>query len=207
MAKYEMQEMNLPNDEGKRVLYPRLVLGERITTKYMAKMLAQQTTFSAAEVTALLMGLSDQMPFCLSEGNPVKLEGIGTFTPTVALRRGKDRESGEEEDEKRNAQSLFIGGVNFRPEKSFLKDINQKCTLERSRHKFKRSSKKYTPEQRLELAKKYLDTHPYMRIADYVTLTGLRPTKASLELKQWARQPESGISTSGRGTHKVYIKG
>ena len=206
MAKYEMQEMNLPNEEGKRVLYPRLMLGKRVETGYIAKMLAQRTTFSAAEVVGLLMGLADQISDQMAQGRPVRLEGIGTFTPGLTLCEGKGRESGEENDARRNAQSVEIGKILFRPDKSFLQRTNRECDLERSKLKFQRSSKKYTPEQRLELALRYLDSHPYMRIADYVAITGLRPTTASLELKKWAKQPDSGIGFSGWGTHKVYVR-
>ena len=37
MAEYEMQEMNLPNKEGKRVLYPRLVQRGQADTDYMPR--------------------------------------------------------------------------------------------------------------------------------------------------------------------------
>ena len=205
MAEYEMQEMNLPNKDGERVLYPRLVMGERIDTISIAKALADTTTFSVAEVIGLLQGLADRMSFFMALGRSVKLDGVGTFTPALALREGKERETAEKGCEKRNAQSIVIGDIHFRPEKTFVHKTNRQCALVRSQRKFKRSSQKYTPEQRLELARKYLASHPYMKIGDYAELTGLRRTAASLELKQWSDQADSGVSSSGRGTHKVYI--
>ncbi len=54
MAEYEMQEMNLPNKEGKRVLYPRLVQRGQITTEDIAKKIAQKSTFSKGEILGLL---------------------------------------------------------------------------------------------------------------------------------------------------------
>lgn len=50
MAEYEMQEMNLPNKEGKRVLYPRLVQRGQADTDYIAKTLAQKA-LSAKEMS------------------------------------------------------------------------------------------------------------------------------------------------------------
>ena len=94
----------------------------------------------------------------------------------------------------------------FMAEKSLIHNTNYNCDLERSQQKFRRSSQKYTPEERLERAKQYLTGHPYMTVRNYVQLTGLRPTTASVELRKWAENPESGITTSGRGTHKVYIQ-
>ena len=35
MAKYEMQEMNLPNKDGKRILYPRLVQSGHASSDYI----------------------------------------------------------------------------------------------------------------------------------------------------------------------------
>lgn len=37
MAEYEMQEMNLPNKDGKRILYPRLVQSGQASTDYHHK--------------------------------------------------------------------------------------------------------------------------------------------------------------------------
>lgn len=207
MAEYQMQEMNLPGKDGKKVLYPRLILGEQVNTAYLAKKMAQNTTFSVAEVIGLIQALADQISDQMSYGRSVKLDGIGIFTPSLALHKDKERETGEEGSVKRNAQSIMIGAINFRPEKEFIRNTNRQCMLKRSQHKFKRSSQKYTPDQRLEMVREYLTTHPYIRVADYAALTGLRHTAASLELKQWSRQPESGIRASGRGTHKVYING
>lgn len=206
MPEYEMQEMNLPNKDGKKVLYPRLVLSGQIDTEYIAKMLAHDTSFTTADVIGLLQGLADQLSSHMSYGRSVKLDGIGIFTPSLSLREGKERETGEEKDTRRNAQSIMVGGVSFRPEKKLVRNINRQCEFVRSQRKFKRSSQQYTPAQRLKMAQEYLGSHPYLRVADYVAITGLRSTTASKELRQWSNQPDSGICSSGRGTHKVYIK-
>lgn len=52
----------------------------------------------------------------------------------------------------------------------------------------------------------YLNEHPYLTVLEYQKLTGLLRTTATNELKQWAALPDSGIDTSGRGSHRVYIK-
>lgn len=65
---------------------------------------------------------------------------------------------------------------------------------------------KYNKEERLKLALDYLSSHSVMRIQDYVELTGLSRTSATLELKEFRENPESGITFNGRGTTKVYIK-
>ena len=150
--------------------------------------------------------LADELAYQMGQGKSVKLDGIGTFVPSLALRIDKERETGEADSTRRNARSIVVGSINFRAEKSLIHNTNYNCDLERSQQKFRRSSQKYTPEERLERAKQYLTGHPYMTVRNYVQLTGLRPTTASVELRKWAENPESGITTSGRGTHKVYIQ-
>ena len=207
MAEYEMQEMNLPNKEGKRVLYPRLVQRGQADTEYIARVLSQRSSFSKGAVAGLLQELADELAYQMGQGKSVKLDGIGTFVPALALREDKERETSEENSTHRNARSIIVGGINVRPEKSLISDTNYHCELERSQQKFHRSSQKFTPEQRLQRTKQYLSEHPYMTVRDYCRLTGLRHTTASLELKLWTGQPKTAITTSGRGTHKVYING
>lgn len=201
-----MQEMNLPNKEGKRILYPRLVQRGQADTDYIAKNLAQKSSFSKGDVIGLLQELGDELAYQMRQGKSVKLDGIGTFVPSLALRTDKERETGEEDGTRRNARSIVVGSINFRAEKALLRNTNYNCDLERSQQKFQRSSQKYTPEQRLERAQQFLANHPFMTVRDYARLNGLRHTTASLELRKWAEQPENNITTSGRGTHKVYVR-
>lgn len=145
MAEYEMQEMNLPNKEGKRVLYPRLVQRGQANTEYIARVLSQRSSFSKGAVAGLLQELADELAYQMGQGKSVKLDGIGTFVPALALREDKERETSEEDSTHRNARSIIVGGINFRPEKSLISDTNYHCELERSQQKFHRSSQNSLP--------------------------------------------------------------
>ena len=136
----------------------------------------------------------------------VKIDGIGTFTPALALVKGKEREEDDEEGRKRNARSIVVGKVNFRAEKELIWNINGRLSLERASWKRKRSSDKYTKEQRLEILKEALDKNPFITVLDYCRLTGLVRSTATIEIREWAQQPESGIGTMGTGSHRVYVK-
>ena len=142
----------------------------------------------------------------MANGKSVKLDGIGTFTPSLTLCSDKEREKPGEGETHRNARSIVVGNVNFRVEKTMIRRINGRCDLERAPWKSRRSSQKYTPEQRLALAVKYLEEHPYLTVHEYQKFTGLLRTTATEELRQWAQQPDSGIGIDGRGTHRIYIK-
>jgi predicted histone-like DNA-binding protein len=205
MAEYEMQEMNIPNAEGKKVLYPRIVQHGRTDSKELANMMAVGTSFGAAEISGMLEMLAEHLAKQLANGQSVKIDGIGTFTAALSLAKDKERETGDEGSRRRNAQSIAVGGINFRADKQLVTKTNGFCTLERSTRKFQRSSDKYTAEERLQMALQYLSEHPFMRVRDYATLAGLVHSTAAKELKEWAKDENIGIKTIGRATHKVYI--
>lgn len=48
--------------------------------------------------------------------------------------------------------------------------------------------------------------HVLTTVAEEMELTGLSRTSATLELKEFRENTESGITFNGRGTTKVYIK-
>ena len=201
-----MQELTLPGEEGKTVLYPRMRLWQQAGLDEIAAHIQQASTFSKGEIIGLVQELARQIAYEMSQGKSVKIDGLGIFTPALGLREGRERETGQAGTPRRNAASICLRGVNFRADKQLVQDTARTCTLERASLKFRRSSARFTPGQRLELAQTYLAKHPYLRVADYGRLTGLLPNAASKELRQWAARPDTGIAASGRGTHKVYVK-
>ncbi len=203
MAQYEMQESNLPNSEGKRILYPRMKLTGQDTLEDITKQIEQSTAFTEGDVKGLVASLVYEIAYRLGQGHSVKIEGLGVFTPALGLRKGFERETGEQ---RRNAQSIILDDIHFKPDKQLVQEANSHCHLERSKQKFRKSSNKYTPEQRLKLAQDYLEEHPYMTVKDYRRLTGLLQTSACKELNRWSNQPDSGIDARGYASHKVFVR-
>lgn len=205
MAEYEMQELTLPSSDGKRILYPRMVVKQQVDLEHIAENIQRASSYGKGEIVGLVQELVYQMAMEMAGGKSVKIDGIGVFTPSLALRANKPRETGAANETRRNATSICLRTINFRADKQLIHETARYCTLERSKYKFRRSSRKYSPEKRLELAQDYLRQHPYMNVADYCRLTGLLRDTAAKELRRWASQPETGIATTGRSTHKVYI--
>ena len=206
MAKYQMQEMNLPSENGEHVLYPRLVLNGQLEMQYIIDRVADNTTYNVAEIRGVLEAFTKEMAYQLGQGYSVKVDNLGLFTASLELKKDKQREEVSEDATHRNAQSIQVGSVKFRPDKKFVKLTDKNCNLERSQHKFARSSQKYTAEERLELVRKYLNTNPFITVNEYAALTGLCRTPAAKEIKALSQQPDSGIDSTGRGTHRVYIR-
>ena len=206
MARYIIEEMPDLQKTGKRITYPKFARIDNTSIKELAQRVGDVSGFSAGDIEGVLLQTAIEMAHLMAEGRSVKIDGIGTFTPSLTLGRDKEREDPEEGGTHRNAQSIFIGGVNFRVDREMVRNISERCQLERAPWKKQRSSKKFTPEQRLTLALKYLDEHPFLTVWEYRKLTGLLQTAATNELRQWGHQPDSGIEITGRGAHRVYIK-
>ena len=207
MAKYEMQELNIPSEEdGRRILYPRLVLEGQDGLDELTERMCRYTTFAPAEVKGIVQLLAEAMADSMARGRSVKIEGLGIFTPRLGVRKGFEPETGLPGSTRRNATAIRVDGVRFKPDKELVRDIDQACRLERSERKFRQSSRRYTPQQRLALAQDYLSTHPYLTVSLYERLTGLLHVAASRELRQWARQEGTGILASGMGSHRVYVR-
>ncbi len=64
---------------------PRLALGRTAQTPEIAEMIASRTSMNCGEVQNALMELKAALLFYAKQGMPIKLEGLGTFTPTVDL--------------------------------------------------------------------------------------------------------------------------
>lgn len=206
MALYEMQESNLPAQDGGRTLFPRLQLRGQMDLEEAAQEVHQSNTFTVGEVLGVVRALAEVMARAMAEGRSVKIDGIGTFTPGLGLREGAERETGLAGDPRRNAASLCVDRIRFRADKELVKETDRRCTLERAGRKFRKSSARYTPEERLRLAQEYLESHPYLTVLEYASLTGLLHDAAARELRRWREDASSGIVSSGYGSHKVYVR-
>ena len=201
-----MQEMPDLRKTGKTAAYPKFRHITQADTEQLAKRMAHGTTFNVGEVKGMLHCLAKTLADLMAEGHSVKIEGIGVLTPALALRADKEPETDVPHAPRRNARSIVVGRVNFRPDKQLLRDINLQCELTRAPGAARRSSKRYTPQQRLQLAQRFLEENAVLTVADYRMLTGLLRTAATEELRQWAALPGSGIRATGRGSHRVYVR-
>ena len=64
---------------------------------------------------------------------------------------------------------------------------------------------KLTLEERIQKALNFLEKNMFMRVPDYVRLTGLSRSVATKELRQLALNPSSGIASKGRRSQKYYV--
>lgn len=206
MAEYDMQELTLPNKEGKRIFYPKMQLYGQKDLGDVAEKIAKATTFTRGDIMGLVQAIADEIAYNVSGGYSVKINGLGIFTPALGLRKGKERESGEEGESKRNAASICLKDIHFKADKELVYETARNCHLQRARYKkCRRSSQSFSPQERLAMAKEYIRKNLIMSVAEYCRLTGLLRTAAAKELREWEKNPETGIGSKGRRTHKVYV--
>lgn len=206
MAKYIKQEMPDIRQTGEQKVYYRLKTERNIDSDEFIRSLHESFTgMSEADLTRALIATAEHLGKLLGKGYSVTLNGIGTFKATIGLTEDKEMDTLDGNEQKRNAQSLQLKGVNYRADKALIRKAGQHCELKREgTRRIHRSP--YSKEERITLALKHIEEHGAMKVTDYVGITGLSRTAATMELQELRRDPASGIGFIGRGSAKVYVK-
>ena len=206
MAKYIKQEMPDITGKGEHQVYYRMQTERNIGAAELVEEVAGLGTgLSEGAVTHVLEQMVQTMARLLADGHTVTIGGLGTFRTAIGVMEGKEQDTFDADESKRNAQSMEVKGVNFRADKALVKDIRVQCRLERGKESRLHRSP-YTREERLARALAFMEEHTVLRVPDYVRLTGLSRTTASLELRELCQDPTSGIRSMGQRASKVYIK-
>ena len=206
MAKYIKQEMVDLSGKGEEKIYYRLQTERNIDFAELAQQIEQHHgLMNRGLVKNVMSHVVDEMAELLGKGYSVSIDGLGTFRASIGLEKDKERDIFDGNDTKRNARSLRLTGVNYRADKDLIKKANRHCKLERAGES-RLHHTPYSKEERLKLAQQYLDEHGAMRVVEYMELTGLSRTKATLELKEFRQDASTGITFLGRGSSKVYVK-
>ena len=207
MARYIKQEMPDLQGTGETKCYYRLEKRRNLSTKEFLERAGAHGILDDGILEHALSKIAEQLVEDLADGYTVTLDGIGTFQATLGVKKGKEMDSIDGNETKRNAKSIEVQNVRYVSDKDLVSDVNRRCQLSRAGiARVNRSP--YTKEQRLKLAQDYLASpaHPFMRVADYAELTGLPRSSATKELRTFAEDHANGIDTSGRGTAKVYVR-
>lgn len=206
MAKYIKQEMIDLSGKGEEKIYYRLQTERNIGFDELAQEIElRHRVVNRGLVKNVMTHVVDAMAELLGKGYSVSIDGLGTFRASLGLKEEKEMDTFDGDEAKRNARSLRLTGINYRADKELIKDANRHCKLERAGESRLHHSP-YSKDERLKLALQYIEEHGAMRVVEYMNLTGLSRTKATLELKEFRQDASSGITYIGRGSAKVYVK-
>ena len=206
MAKYIKQEMTDLNGKGEEKVYYRMKTERNIDFKSFAKEVNRyHSIMNRALVENVMTNAMDVLARLLGEGYSVSIDGLGTFKAAIGLKDDKEMDTFDGNESKRNARSLQLTNVNFKADKSLIREANNHCKLERAGES-RLCHSPFSKEERLKMAQEYLEKHGAMKVADYVEMTQLSRTKATLELKEFRHDASTGIDTIGRRSTLVYVK-
>ena len=204
MAKYIKQEVPDMQGTGKSRVSYRLKRERHYTGEEFMTHVRRANPHLSAEVKSAVDLLAAQLAGLMAQGHSVTIDGLGTFSAAIGVRREAEVDTFVEGEPRRNAQSLRVKGINFRPARELLSATDAACTLVRGGTRRVRRLTS-TPDERLQMARDYLRQHPTMSVREYSHLTGLSHTAASMELRSFRTTPASGITTIGLGSHKLYV--
>ena len=155
-------------------------------------------------VNHVLELVSSKLALAMAEGKSVKINGIGIFHAKIGVKEDVLQDAFELGEPTHNAKSIQVTGVAYRADEDLIIRTQSKCQLVRGGVSRLMKSK-YSYNERIELARQFLEKHPFMRVADYANLTGLSKTTASKELLKIVKDPASGITSTGKRSQKFYI--
>lgn len=205
MVKYVRQEMPDLRKTGEKKMYYRMKLYRNMANEeFIAWMHENCASINCGQLKAAIDAISVSLASLMSVGYSVTLDDIGSFRPKIGLVRGKVTETLEGEGTKRNAQSLQISGVIFKPSKHLLMETEKRCNLESGGIQHLNQSN-MTLEERMQKAVEFLGTHANLHVSDYAALTGLGLSVAQRELRLLSDQVDSPIRKEGLGTHRSYV--
>lgn len=207
MARYIQQEMPDLRKTGKKQTYYRLERLQTIDTEALLDFMEHNYgNANRGVVKAVVSELTHAIAQFISLGHPVSVEGLGTFRATLGMTDNSMTESDDTvERQHHNARSIQVKSVHFKVDKSFVGKVAELTELEGCTVK-KIKSVTSDPAERLQKALGFLESNAVLSVSNYVELTGLARTAATLELRKFAKDPACPLQAHGRGSHRVYVK-
>ena len=207
MAKYIKQEVPDMKKTGEQKVFYRMKVERNIDfEEFIRKVCSHHTSISRGEALRVLVSASEVLAELLGAGYSVTLDDWGTFKATIGLEEGKEMDTLDGNESKRNARSLHLNGVNFQADKKLVRNARRRCRLERA-GVVRVNRSPYTKEERLQKALAYLEENKVLKVLKYMELTGLAHTTAANELRAFSLDVSSGIVSVGRRPAVVYVKG
>lgn len=219
MIKYYKQEQRDSFDMHKTRTVYRIHPNGHYSGEKFVHMVAHRHGFTETVIAGVLMDVAEELAYLLSGGNNVTVPGIGSFSLGVRLKEERKQQLDEETEgaegtaqtaSEPNARNIELHHLNFRKDKELFRQIS----IQFGQQKLQRVGGKQgrritiddtTQRQRIEAAHRYLEKHHFMHVGDYAALTGLSYTSAQRELRELDHFQYSGITSKGRGSHRVYV--
>lgn len=214
MANYILKELPGEMTDGKTIVYPKM---QTYSLYDYDKVIQHMRVFaggiSEGIIRAVLDALASEMKSSMPWGHNIKIDGLGVFslslgfdtsTPSekeIAQQQGRD----DDADPKLKYRHVCIKGINFKPDPNLLKEMNRQATFDRVGVEVPKK-RKYSREERLAKANEIIGRYGFMTLTDYAVATGQSRAAASYDLKRIVADADSGITTRGDHSHKIWVE-
>ena len=209
MAKYKLQEMPDVHHDGKRRVYPKMIINRTLSRKEFVEMMhSYHRGTSPSMVEAVLIDVEDMLVRMLSMGYNVSLGNMGHYSLSLEFKDDKPAEM-RDEDDKMTYRRVGVKSVNYKAAPEFVKEVMLETdrNLERDMGGVKRVLKSnYTREERIARALQVIEKNGFISLDDYAQLNNMSRTVASSDLKQITDDPQSLICSHGLHSHKAWVK-
>ena len=211
MAKYILKEMAEGMADGHKALYPKMQTYSLHDYETVIEHMRDYAgSISDGMIRAVFDALVSVMKSWMPMGHNIKIDGLGVFSLTLGFDELSPSEKAAMENADDNPKTKYrhvcIKGINFKPDQKLLQALNKEATFERGEADVQVPQKtKLSREERLEKAKAIIEKNGFMTLYDYANATNQSRSVASKDLRQIVADPNSGITTRGTHSHKVWV--
>ena len=211
MPKYILQELPGEMTDGKKIVYPKMQTYSLHDYETVIQHMHDYAgSFSEGTIKGVFDALVSVMKSWMPMGHNIKIDGLGVFSLTLGFDESSPSEKAAIENADDNPKTKYrhvcIKGINFKPDPKLLQALNKEATFERGEADVQVPQKtKLSREERIARAKAIIAKNGFMTLYDYANATHQSRSVASKDLRQIVADPNSGITTRGSHSHKVWI--
>lgn len=219
MANYIYQKLPEGMAQSENVVYIKMQTYSTYNLKdIIEKIKNGSNTINGTTLTQAVGVLIEVMKNEMPMGHRIKIDGLGVFSlslgyaddgPDTGTDEGNNQtQTPEAEDAaKTKNRNICIKGINFKPDPKLLSDLNRNTKFERVMPGVKTPRKNtLTRSERIEKALEIINEKGFMTLSDYSFATRQNKSNASKDLSEITDDPTSGIASSGKSPHKVWVK-
>ena len=211
MPKYILQELPEEMTDGKKIVFPKMqtyTLHDYETV--IQHMRDYAGSFSEGTIRGVFEALVSVMESWMPMGHNIKIDGLGVFSLTLGFDESSPSEKAAlkntDDNPKTKYRHVCIKGINFKPDQKLLQALNKEATFERGETDVQVPKRtKLTREERISRANAIIEKNGFMTLYDYANATQQSRSVASKDLRQIVADTNSGITTRGSHSHKVWI--
>lgn len=211
MANYILKEMAEGMADGHKTLYPKMQTYSLHDYETVIEHMRDYAgSLSKGTIKAVFDALVSVMESWMPMGHNIKIDGLGVFSLSLGFDESSPSEKVElkntDNDPKTKYRHVCIKGINFKPDQKLLQALNKEARFERSEADVQVPQKtKLSREERIARAKTIIAKNGFMTLYDYANATHQSRSVASKDLRQIVADPNSGVTTRGSHSHKVWI--